>query len=240
MLKTALDQELRLRGHRDFATVGAYTDFVREVVAAHNEEHARTIEAERAVLMPLPSCRVPDYTVYNPTVRCWSTIRVSGRSYSVPSRLIGHEVEVRQYPDHLEVFFKGKLTLELPRLRRAKDIRVDYRHVIWSLVRKPGAFARYKFREELFPSMTFRRTYDALVKWRGERADIEYVRILHLAASTMEGPVERALAGLLESDERFDYAAVKAIAAPEPVDVPDVKIGVVDLSQFDRLLAGSR
>ena len=88
--------------------------------------------------------------------------------------------------------------------------------------------------------MTFRRTYDALVKWRGERADIEYVRILHLAASTMEGPVERALAGLLESDERFDYAAVKAIAAPEPVDVPDVKIGVVDLSQFDRLLAGSR
>ena len=97
-----------------------------------------------------------------------------------------------------------------------------------------------KFREELFPSMTFRRTYDSLLEWRGERADIEYVRILHLAASTMEGPVERALAELLQGGERFDYAAVKAVAAPEPVDVPDVKIGVVNLAQFDRLLGGVR
>ena len=60
----------------------------------------------------------------------------------------------------------------------------------WSLVRKPGAFARYRYREELFPTMTFRRAYDALVGWRGDRADIEYVRILHLAASTMESDVE--------------------------------------------------
>jgi len=239
LLKSALDQALRLRGHRDYPTVAAYILFVRDVVAEHNAEHAATIEAESAVLKSLPSCRMPDYTVFKPTVRSWSTIRVGRRSYSVPSRLIGHEVEARQYPDHLEVFFKGKLTLELPRLRGAKDIRVDYRHVIWSLVRKPGAFARYKFREELFPSMTFRRAYDALVEWRGERADIEYVRILHLAASTMEGPVERALSELLESRERFDYAAVKTIALPEPVDVPVLKIGVVDLNQFDRLLGGA-
>ena len=62
-------------------------------------------------------------------------------------------------------------------------------------MKKPGAFARYKFREELFPTITFRRAYDALCKWRGDRADIEYVRILHLAASTMESRVDRALAG---------------------------------------------
>ena len=35
--------------------------------------------------------------------------------------------------------------------------RIDYRHVIWSLVRKPGAFARYVYREEMFPSLVFRR-----------------------------------------------------------------------------------
>lgn len=240
LLKTALDQTLRLRGHREFRSVCEYTAFVRDVVGEHNTEHAATIEAERAVLKPLPTCRLPDYTVFRPTVRSWSTIRVAGRSYSVPSRLVGHEVEVRQYADHLEVYFKDKLTLELPRLRGAEVVRVDYRHVIWSLVRKPGAFARYKFREELFPSMSFRRAYDALVNWRGERADIEYVRILHLAASTMEGPVERALTMLLKGGERFDYAAVKAIALPEPVDVPVVKIGAVDLNQFDRLLGGAR
>ena len=137
-------------------------------------------------------------------------------------------------------FYQGKRTLELPRLRGAQLVRVDYRHVIWSLVRKPGAFARYKFREELFPSLTFRLAYDALVGWRGERADIEYVRILHLAASTMQGPVERALVEMLGRRERFDYAAVKALAAPEPVLVPEVKIGVVDLTVFDRMLGGAR
>ena len=34
--------------------------------------------------------------------------------------------------------------------------------------------------------MHFRLTYDALRQWRGERADVEYVRIQHLAATTME------------------------------------------------------
>jgi len=101
-------------------------------------------------------------------------------------------------------------------------------------------FARYRFREELFPSLTFRQAYDALVKWRGERADIEYVRILHLAASTLEGPVERALEALLNRRGRFDYAAVKALAAPEPVAVPVVSIGAVDLTVFDGMLGGGR
>ena len=32
----------------------------------------------------------------------------------------------------------------------------NYRHVIGSLVHKPGAFARYRFREQLFPAMQFR------------------------------------------------------------------------------------
>lgn len=240
LLKVALDQALLLRGTRDFATVDAYVVFLREVVAELNEEHAATIEKERGVLKALPACRVPDYTTFKVKVRSWSTIRIAGRSYSVPSRLIGHEVVVHQHPDHLVVFFNGTATLELPRLRGGQDVRIDYRHVIWSLVRKPGAFARYKYREELFPSMTFRLAYDALVAWRGERADVEYVRVLHLAASTMEGPVERALAELLAAGERFDYAAVKAVAAPERVVVPDVKIKAVDLASFDRMLGGGR
>ena len=99
-------------------------------------------------------------------------------------------------------------------LRGERDHRVDYRHVIWSLVRKPGAFARYRFREDLFPTMTFRLAYDALRLYRGQRADVEYVRVLHLAASTMESQVEAALDELLGREEPFDYAAVRAVVTP--------------------------
>ena len=79
-------------------------------------------------------------------------------------------------------------------------------------MRKPGAFARYRFREQMFPTMTFRLAYDALKRWRGERADVEYVRMLHLAATTMESTVDSALALLLEAGEPFDYATVKELA----------------------------
>jgi len=240
LLKTAIDQALKVRGHRDFATVDAYVGFVREQIATHNAEHAEAIEAERAVLKPLPSTRLPDYSEFETTVRAWSTIRVGGRTYSVPSRLIGHEVVVRRYPDHLEVRLGKQALFDLPRLRGGEDVRIDYRHVIGSLVRKPGAFARYRYREELFPSLTFRRTYDRLVERFGERADIEYVRILHLAASTMERLVEQALSELLAVDEGFDYAKVKALAAPEPVTIPEVEIGKVDLKKLDGLLGGVR
>jgi len=103
-------------------------------------------------------------------------------------------------------------------------------------VRKPGAFARYRYREELFPTITFRRAYDAL-RGFGERADVEYVRILHLAASTSEAAVERALATILSDGVRFDYVAVKALAKPDKPTVPVVTIGPPDLHQYDRLLA---
>src|SRR5947207_10275089 len=107
----------------------------------------------------------------------WSTIHSVKKTSSVPSRLIGSVVEIRQHAEVIEVLYRNKLTATMPRLRGEQPYRIDYRHVIWSLVRKPGAFARYRYREELFPSLTFRRAYDVLVDARGERADIEYVRI---------------------------------------------------------------
>jgi hypothetical protein len=156
----------------------------------------------------------------------------------VPSRLLGHEVEARQHPDFIEVLYRDKVVERMPRLRGESEARIDYRHVIWSLVRKPGAFANYRYREELFPTLVFRRTYDALRRFHGERVDVEYVRILHLAASTMEASVEASLSELLESGARFDYDAVKALAGPEKATVPEVTIPAVDLAWYDGLLAG--
>ena len=156
---------------------------------------------------------------YTARVLKWSTIRVDSRTYSVPSRLIGVMVDVRLYPDHVEVYYKGQsspLVESMERIRGKGKARIDYRHIIGSLVRKPGAFARYRFREQLYPTHTFRlarkpHTYDAMCGWKGERADVDYVRILHLAATTMECEVERALKRLLQSKVRFDYPVVSPV-----------------------------
>jgi hypothetical protein len=237
--KRAVAEGLVLRGSKDFPSVAAYESFVREAVARSLNEHVSArLTVEREKLRPLPADKVPSYTKYESTVRLWSTIRVGGRTYSVPSRLIGEEVEVKQHPDVVEVFYRGKLVETMPRLRGEREARIDYRHVIWSLVRKPGAFARYRYREELFPSLVFRRAYDALKAGRGDRADVEYVRILHLAASTMEATVEAALERSLATGGPLDYAAVRAIASPERPTVPAVAIPSPDLAAYDCLLAG--
>jgi len=240
VLKSALGQALVLRGSRDFVSVDTYMAFVGEVRTRLNAPHATRLAEERAHLRPLPSARLPDYSTYTAVVRQWSTIHFAHRVYSVPSRLIGCEVKVHQHADVIEVFYRDRKrpTATMPRIRGDKYHQVDYRHVIWSLVRKPGAFARYRFREELFPSLVFRRAYDALVDARGERADVEYVRILHLAASTMQGDVERALQTLIARGEHPDFVAVKALAAPETTAVPDIRLPPPDLDVYDRLLVG--
>ena len=241
ILKSAIDQALVIRGSRDFATVEAYMQLVGDVRDRINEgKPAALLAEERQHLLPLPTTRLPDYTPYTATVRQWSTIHFAHHVYSVPSRLIGCTVDVRQYPDVIEVYYRDprKPTATMPRLRGDRYHQIDYRHVIWSLVRKPGAFARYRYREELFPSLVFRRAYDALVDARGERADVEYVRILHLAASTMQADVEDVLEKLLERGQRPDFATVKNLAAPEKLAVPEVHLPPPDLSVYDRLIAG--
>jgi transposase len=240
VLKSSLEQALVVRGSSDFASVLDYEGFVnqvRERILARC--HPERLAEERSRLLPLPPGRLPEFSTYSATVRQWSTIHFASHVYSVPSRLIGCTVEVRQHPDVVEVWYRGKLTESMPRIRGSQHHRIDYRHVIWSLVKKPGAFARYRYREELFPSLTFRRAYDALVDARGERADIEYVRILHLAASTMESRVEAILATLLEAEQRPDFMTVKGLAAPERPTIPIVHIPAPDPTAYDHLLVAA-
>jgi hypothetical protein len=237
--KNAIAQALVVRGSKDFDSSEAYVGFVKEIIDRANAKiPAEKLAVERAALRPLPLAAIPSYTPYQCVVRGASTIRVCKRTYSVPSRLIGHELAVRQYADAIEVYYAGKLVETMPRLRGNATVRIDYRHVIWSLVRKPGAFARYRYREELFPSLVFRRAYDCLRAGRGDRADVDYVRILHLAASTMEVNVEKALAALIEAETPFDYAAVQAIASPVHPTIPIVNIPAPDLAGYDALLVG--
>ena len=125
----------------------------------------------------------------------------------------------------------------MPRVRGDGAALIDYPHVIWSLVTKPVAFARYRYREELFPTLTFRRTYDAL-QARTVRADVEYLRILHLAASTMEQPVEHVLVAMLDAGESISFDAVRERVAPMRPTVPVIDIPPPDFTAYDHLLVG--
>lgn len=112
--KSAIAQALVIRGRRDFDSAADYLKFVREVVARHNRRVDPRLADERIALRPLPAAAVPAYSQYETRVRCWSTVRVAARTYSVPSRLIGHVVEARVHPDTVEIYYRGRLVEGLP------------------------------------------------------------------------------------------------------------------------------
>ncbi len=239
-LKSLVAQALLVRGPAAFEDQAAYEAFVQEVVAYwRNRPAAARLAEERPALRALPSTAIPSYTIYYPVVRRWSTIRVAHRTYSVPAQLMGHTVEARVHANVVEVRYRDQVVQTMPRLRKEDEHRIDYRHVIGWLVRTPGAFARYRYREDLYPSVLFRRAYDALVRTHGERADIEYLRILQLAATAGEARVQDVLAAVLDRVGGFDYVAIQAHVAPPVCVVPVVHIPVPDLSVYDALRAGA-
>jgi hypothetical protein len=158
----------------------------------------------------------------------------------VNSRLIGEQVEARLYLDRVEVWYAQKKVEELPRLRGRGKHRVDYRHIIDWLVRKPGAFESYRYREDLFPSSQFRMAYDTLRESRSGDASKEYLKILGMAAKRSQARVEDALRALLgkEEAEELNSEAVEAllVEAERMPAVTTVTIQPVDLASFDELL----
>jgi transposase len=234
--KLAVEQALLVRGSRDFVDRASYEAFLRQVFAARNKRRTNLGDDLRG-MKELPPMRIEDFRRKRVTVTRFSTIRAADNTYSVSSRLIGEDVDLRLYAETIEVWHGQRLMATMERQRGRGNVAIDYRHVIWSLVRKPGAFARYRYREALFPTLTFRRAYDTLVDRLGSAADVEYVRILHLAASTSETAIDVALTVLLTRGELRDYAQVRAAAVPEPVEVPACAIEPPDLSAYDAITA---
>ena len=240
-IKEALDQALLLRGSREFASREDYVEFLRRLFRERNAGRQSRLSEELKELRPLPCRRYESFTKLEVRVGPSSTIRVKHNTYSVMSRLIGEMVEVRLYAEHLEVWYGQRLLEHLPRLRGESRYRIDYRHIIDWLVRKPGAFANYRYQSDLFPTSRFRMAYDALRQTKLHRADREYLRILQLAARQTQDGVDDALRLLFASGDPITADAVEEIVtsgqqAPAPTDV---MVPAVDLSAYDCLLAGA-
>jgi len=239
--KEAVDQALRVRGSRDFATRAAYDHFVQDLIHKRNQTRAARFTAEKVALRPLPATSLAPCKELRVIVSRFSTITVAGNVYSVPSRLIGTSVLLRIRAEHLEGYVGTTRVFELPRLIGKHHHRIDYHHIIWSLVRKPGAFAAYRYRDELFPTTTFRLAYDRLTTDGAKRADRDYVRILHLAASTSEAEVETALQIVLEAGTCPTFATIRdLVQVPTMRQIPEIGVPVLDLSAYDQLIPSRR
>jgi hypothetical protein len=237
--KRAVDQALLLRGSRNFADRPQYQCFLDQLFNQLNAGRKDRFMKDQEKLRRLPGSRIDSFKRVTVKVGPSSTINIGHNTYSVNSRLIGETIQVRMYMDHLQIWYGQKKIDTLPRLRGEGKHTINYRHIIDSLVRKPGAFENYRYRDDLFPTTRFRIAYDSLKDRHGHLAAAkQYLKILHLAARESESVVDDALRRLIQTDKLITAEEVNGFVCSKQQieDVTVVKIAAVDLNSYDELL----
>ena len=246
-LKTALDQALMLRGHRDFDTLEAYRRFVRDVVARRNARVAKPFAIEREALRALPERRSADFVETEARVTRASAFTVRGVLYTAPSRLIGHRLKIRLYHDRLDCYLGASLVLSVPRGHpppgKSRGRMIDYRHLLEGLKRKPQALKGLIFRDELFPGDAYRRTWEALeARLPPRKACRLMVGLLELAAGqACEAELGSVLRAQLEAGELPDLDQLRTRFQPRLEAPPVIDVPLPAIAAYDALLtAGPR
>ena len=239
-LKNAVNQALLFRGSRDFTNQGEYRSFLRGLFVQLNAGRQKRLAEEQAVLKVLPARRLDDSRQMRVKVGPGSTIRVLHNTYSVASRLIGEVVEVRATADYLAIWYGQKQVDRFPRLRGESNHAIQYRHIIDWLVRKPGAFEQYRYRDALFPTTIFRMAYDCLRREYPASAHKRYLEILHLAAQESESGVGQILRTFMENGKELTRESIRqSLAEGQTLSpVPDIGSIPINLAAYDEVLEG--
>jgi hypothetical protein len=241
-LKRVIEDELLLRGSRDFADLAAYRRFIDEVIGRRNARNRKRIEVERAALKPLPARRTADYEEARVVVTSSGGFILRRVFYSVPSRLIGHRLNVHLYDDRLDCFLGATALLTLRRGRPPQSSNkrghvVDYRHVIHALRRKPMALVNLVYRDQLFPRRAYARAFAALIAEQSEKQGCRtMVGLLALAHDrACEAELADAIDAVLDAGGLPDLDVLRERFKPERVAIPEVAVALVALTTYDEL-----
>jgi hypothetical protein len=240
-IKRALEDELALRGSRDFDDLPAWRKFVDELVGRRNARNAARIDLERAELKELPPRKTSDFEEARVSVTSSSAFTLRKVFYTVPSRLIGHKLLVRLYDDRLEVFQGATHLFDLSRGRPGPNGKhghvIDYRHVIHSLRRKPMALLNLVYRDQLFPRRAYARAFDGLLTDAGEKAACKtMVALLALAHErACEAELAVAIEEELDAGRLPDLPALTERFAPKTAAAPNVVVALPALAVYDAL-----
>ena len=241
-LKLAIEQALLLRGSRQFDDLDAYRALIGDIVSRHNARDRARIDAERAVLQPLPHYRAQDFEIERVRVTSHGGFTLRKVFYSVPSRLIGHSLRVHLYHDRLQVFLGATALMSLPRGKPHADGRrghiVSYHHLIHALRRKPMALRHLVYRDQLFPREAYRRTFEVMLEALDEREACR--RMVGLLALAHDRGCEAVLAEhlelLLAAHRLPDLGELTERFLPDPLSLPQVHVRQGSLADYDQLL----
>ncbi len=242
-LKNRIKQAIYLRGSNDFQSLDEYRLLIEAAVAKLNQQCQQKYEQEKIHLQSLPKYRIPDYEILSACVSTRSTVEVRCILYTVPSRLIGRQLELHLYHDRILGYLGSQLVVELPRLRVTEPDKrrgrcINYRHVIEGLRRKPRAFIYCTWQQDLLPTPAFReRWLELTVQFDLDTAAVLMVEALYIAATQNQ---EAAVADYLERELKAQTLTLKRLQQQfrqnAPESFPQLTVTQHDLSSYDQLI----
>ncbi|MFH1254847.1 MAG: IS21 family transposase [bacterium] len=235
LFKVDVDQQLMLRGSRDFKSLNEYKEFLLQIEVRRNLLREEELALEMPKLKDLPNDKWSMPRILPVRVSPSSTVQIDSVPYSVPSRLISFVLMAHIFYDKIKLYYGQSCLQEMPKHKGTDGI--DYRHIIDSLIRKPGAFTNYQYREALFPRLCFRRAYDALISNSKTCGTKQYLELLQLAKMNGEQHVSVGLELLLEQNVVPLPEKIKSLL-DLPVAIPIIKINQPQLKVYDQLLSG--
>ena len=203
----------------EFPSEEALVALLREVIDERNAGVQPDLDEERRHLGRLPQQRLEPYEQFERTVSKEGLIKYADREYSVPPELHRTKAKIHRYTDHLVIYNNNGEPVWRWSLAVDTAGRVDFRHVIHWLRRKPGTFKSYFHKDQLFPTERFRTAYLKLEQWYAPQDAVkDYLSILTIAAGShpirqddeyLIGEVNCALELLLAGKARFTASDVQ-------------------------------
>lgn len=235
IFKNAVKQYLLLRGSRDFDSLQEYEKFIIDIKNKRNALRKELLAIEVPLLKELPNKKWLAPIILDVRVNTASVVTILTIPYSVPSRLISYSLRAYVYQNEIELYYGNKCLQKMPRIFSQESMAgIDYRHIIDSLVRKPGAFFNYRYHKCLFPQAIFRKTYDKLTKLHPTTGHKIYLKILQLAKMYGEQQIAMALKSVIEQKKTITIELLKQIIEV-PQKIPLVKIHQISLAKYDQL-----
>ena len=222
-----------------FSSLNAFKEFVWKVCRDHNKRESvskKFLEESLLSLPPVPfKCfrtvvvSISKYSLFN--------LETTGHMYSVPSHLIGLSLEVRIYPDLIEVIHDGKVTCAHQRIYGMKGlVSIMPEHVIDGLLKKPGAMKDWKYRSVLFERPAWNNFYNKLISKGGR--DKDYLKCLKLISKHGRELVTIAMEISLEEDEELSSIQLSNLITNDMNNIHEIQPLKMDLNHYDIFLEG--
>lgn len=240
-LKNRIAQELILRGSCDFDSVQEYEQWVHEIVKSNNKRNCVDLDTEKLALQPLPVRKTADYEVKSATITTMALVKIKSLFYSVPSRLSGHTVTIHVFQNKIDMYLGSTLTYSVDRRYSNKHPSIyviDYKHIIHSLVKKPGAFRKCKYRNDILPSDDYKFIWFYLDKTEAKNVSPKIMlRLLKLSADyCCEKEVAEHVINLIEQNNPINIEDIESKFNSSSPTLPNTSCEQHNIGDYDFLV----